>query len=192
MARIERIEMRLVDIAAEGQAHRRHPELRLAGDADRDDHRQRRRGRDRLQLHDRHGRLLGHAPRSPTIWRRGSSARKRNGSRRSGASSNSPPTPPRSARFRRWRWRRSTPRCGTCAASGAACRCGSSPAARPTGGRSTRPKADGCTSTRTRSSTTRSPRARRVHGLEDQDRPAACLGGLPAACGGALGAGARL
>ena len=44
----------------------------------------------------------------------------------------------------------------------------------------------------TRWSRTRSRLANRVHGLEDQDRPAACFRGLQPARGGALGAGAGL
>ncbi len=55
-----------------------------------------------------------------TISRRALSARRRNGSRRSGATWSSRPTRRPSARSRRWRWRRSTSRCGTSAASGAA------------------------------------------------------------------------
>ena len=84
-------------------------------------------------------------------------ARMRNGSRRSGATSNSPPTRQPSARSRRSRSPRSTPPSGTFAASVAACRCGSPRAARPIAGRSTRPRAAGCTSTSRRWSTTRSP-----------------------------------
>jgi hypothetical protein len=57
---------------------------------------------------------------------------------------------------------RSTLRSGICAASGAASPYGSSPAAPPTVGPSTRPRAAGCTSTSARWSMTRSP-----HGSED-------------------------
>ena len=55
--------------------------------------------------------------------------RRRPWSSRSGAISSSSPTPPRSVRSPRWRWPRSTPPCGTCAAARPVCRCMSWPAA---------------------------------------------------------------
>ena len=182
MATIEQIELRMVDLQAQGEAHRRHPELRQPGDADRHHHRCRRRDGHRLQLHDRHRRLLGDAAALATIWRRASSAATPTRSRRSGTSWNSPPTPRRSAPSRRSRSRRSTPRCGTCAPESRACRCGSSPAAPRSAARSTPPRAAGCTSRRRRWSTTRLPakakgfrgskvKIGRPHGSEDL-RPA--------------------
>ena len=59
----------------------------------------------------------------------------------------SSPMRPPSARSPPWRWPRSTPRCGTCAAARPACRCTSWPAAPGIACRSTPPKAAGCTST---------------------------------------------
>ena len=61
MAKIEKDRTADGRPGAEGQAHRRDPELRQPGNADRHDHRRRRRGRHRLQLHDRHRRLVGDA-----------------------------------------------------------------------------------------------------------------------------------
>ena len=64
MAVIERVEILMVDLAAEGEADRRDPVLRQPGDADRPDLGFGRRRRHRLQLHDRHRRPR----RSSSCW----------------------------------------------------------------------------------------------------------------------------
>ena len=101
---------------AEGRAHRRHPVVRHAGNADRAHPLRRRRAGRRLHVHDRHRRLVGGRAAARSSRAAPDRPRCRLRSRRSGRISSSPRTPPPSARSRASRWPRSTPRCGTCAA----------------------------------------------------------------------------
>ena len=120
MARIERVELRLVDIppkvkrtdAIQSFVSQETPIVTIT-DAD---------GAvgDRLQLHDRHRRLVGDAAARRSSRAAPDRPATPSASRRSGASSNSRPTRPPSARFPRWRSPRSTRRYGTCAAASAA------------------------------------------------------------------------
>ena len=117
-------------LEAGGETHGRHPELCQPGDTDRPHHRCRRRPGHRLFLHHRNRRIVGaglaERPFVPAIDR---PPRPRK-SKRSGASCSSTPMPPRSAPSPRSRWRRSIPRCGTCAAVAPNCRYGGWRAAR--------------------------------------------------------------
>ena len=146
MAKIEKVELRMVDLVPKVQAHRRHPELRQPGDADRHHHRRRRRRRGPATAIRSAPAARRSCGCSPIIWRRASSAATPTRSRRSGTSSNSPPMRRRSAPSRRSRSPRSTRRSGICARRSRACRCGSWPAAPRIAARSTPPKAAGCIS----------------------------------------------
>ena len=124
VAMIERVELTLVDLKPKVKRTDAIQSFVVAGDADRRDHRSRRRDRHRLQLHHRHRRLVGHGAASPIISRRASSVAMPNAIE---AHLARPPVPhPRddaSARSPRSRWRRSTPRFGICAAAVRSCRC---------------------------------------------------------------------
>ena len=112
--------------------------------------------RHRLQLHDRHRRLVG--GRAAARPSRPAADRPRPGADRSDLEGPvlRTRTPPRSARSRAWRSRRSTRRCGTGAAGATAqplWKCRRRRASNAF--RCTRPKAAGCTMSRRRSGATR-------------------------------------
>ena len=70
MAKIERVELRMVDLVPKVKRTDAIQSFVSQETPIVTHHRCRRRGRHRLQLHHRHRRLLGDAAARPTIWRR--------------------------------------------------------------------------------------------------------------------------